>query len=402
MALPARGARRRDGARALRPAGAALHGRAASLPALAACRATTPERNLAGVLYLFLRGMTGADTPAVDGTPCGVFAWRPPGALVEALSDVLDRGVRGVTTVDPFDARRALGAPGLLRRVQRRRRARAGRRARRAAARRAGRRGRRAGCCSPRRSPSAVRGSVTCTSTSRRSATRATVDAEEPVDLTRAAVAGCGRVAGAAGGQRAGRGGRGRRRRGPLRLVGTSLYLDRYWREERRIAADLRALRDEPAGGRARRSARRRARAPVRRADGRAASDWPPRPRCGAASRSSPAARAPARRRPSRGSSRCCSSRRRPRAAPRRRSSRSRRRPARRRRGSSRRCTRRRPTLAVSDDVRDRLLALDASTLHRLLGWRPGSAQPLPPRPRQPAAARRRDRRRDLDGARCR
>ena len=50
------------------------------------------ERNLAGVLYLFLRGMSGADTPVVDGSPCGVFAWRPPGALVEALSDVLDRG----------------------------------------------------------------------------------------------------------------------------------------------------------------------------------------------------------------------------------------------------------------------------------------------------------------------
>jgi exodeoxyribonuclease V alpha subunit len=28
----------------------------------------------------------------------------------------------------------------------------------------------------------------------------------------------------------------------PLRLVGTSLYLDRYWREERQIAADLQAL----------------------------------------------------------------------------------------------------------------------------------------------------------------
>jgi exodeoxyribonuclease V beta subunit len=51
-----------------------------------------PERNLAGVLYLFMRGMVGADTPAVDGTPCGVFAWRPPTALVEELSDVLDRG----------------------------------------------------------------------------------------------------------------------------------------------------------------------------------------------------------------------------------------------------------------------------------------------------------------------
>ena len=49
------------------------------------------ERNLAGVLYLFLRGMVGVDTPrAADGTPFGVFAWRPRGALVEALSDVLD------------------------------------------------------------------------------------------------------------------------------------------------------------------------------------------------------------------------------------------------------------------------------------------------------------------------
>lgn len=52
----------------------------------------SPERNLAGVLYLFLRGMTGPDAPRVDGHPCGVFAWRPPAALVEALSDLLDRG----------------------------------------------------------------------------------------------------------------------------------------------------------------------------------------------------------------------------------------------------------------------------------------------------------------------
>jgi exodeoxyribonuclease V beta subunit len=49
-----------------------------------------PAHNLAGVLYLFLRGMAGADTPVVDGTPCGVFAWRPEGALVERVSDVLD------------------------------------------------------------------------------------------------------------------------------------------------------------------------------------------------------------------------------------------------------------------------------------------------------------------------
>jgi exodeoxyribonuclease V beta subunit len=49
-----------------------------------------PDRQLAGVLYLFLRGMAGADTPRVDGARCGVFAWRPRAALVNALSDVLD------------------------------------------------------------------------------------------------------------------------------------------------------------------------------------------------------------------------------------------------------------------------------------------------------------------------
>ena len=32
----------------------------------------------------------------------------------------------------------------------------------------------------------------------------------------------------------------------PLRLEGSALYLDRYWREEVRLAADLRALRDAP------------------------------------------------------------------------------------------------------------------------------------------------------------
>jgi exodeoxyribonuclease V beta subunit len=50
------------------------------------------DRHLSGVLYLFLRGMAGPDTPVVDGTPTGVYGWRPPGGLVRALSDVLDRG----------------------------------------------------------------------------------------------------------------------------------------------------------------------------------------------------------------------------------------------------------------------------------------------------------------------
>jgi exodeoxyribonuclease V beta subunit len=51
-----------------------------------------PARHLGGVLYLFVRGMCGADTPVVDGQPCGVFSWQPPAELVVALSDLLDQG----------------------------------------------------------------------------------------------------------------------------------------------------------------------------------------------------------------------------------------------------------------------------------------------------------------------
>ncbi len=51
-----------------------------------------PDRHLGGVLYLFLRGMCGADTPTVDGVPCGVFSWAPPAALVDDLSRLLDEG----------------------------------------------------------------------------------------------------------------------------------------------------------------------------------------------------------------------------------------------------------------------------------------------------------------------
>ncbi|GAA5164155.1 UvrD-helicase domain-containing protein [Ornithinimicrobium tianjinense] len=51
-----------------------------------------PEAHLGGVLYLYVRGMCGPDTPVVDGHPCGVFSWRPPVALVVAVSDLLDQG----------------------------------------------------------------------------------------------------------------------------------------------------------------------------------------------------------------------------------------------------------------------------------------------------------------------
>lgn len=49
-----------------------------------------PHRHLGGVLYLFLRGMCGPDTPVTDGHPAGVFGWQPPAELVTAVSDLLD------------------------------------------------------------------------------------------------------------------------------------------------------------------------------------------------------------------------------------------------------------------------------------------------------------------------
>ncbi|WP_107773098.1 UvrD-helicase domain-containing protein [Nocardioides sediminis] len=49
-----------------------------------------PAVHLGGVLYLYLRGMCGPDTPRVGDAPCGVFSWQPPVALVEELSDLLD------------------------------------------------------------------------------------------------------------------------------------------------------------------------------------------------------------------------------------------------------------------------------------------------------------------------
>lgn len=48
-----------------------------------------PDTHLGGVLYLFVRGMCGPDTPVIDGHRAGVFDWRPPASLVVALSDLL-------------------------------------------------------------------------------------------------------------------------------------------------------------------------------------------------------------------------------------------------------------------------------------------------------------------------
>jgi exodeoxyribonuclease V beta subunit len=50
------------------------------------------ERDFAGVIYLFVRGMSSTAFPISDGKPCGVWSWRPPAALITELSDLFDSG----------------------------------------------------------------------------------------------------------------------------------------------------------------------------------------------------------------------------------------------------------------------------------------------------------------------
>jgi exodeoxyribonuclease V beta subunit len=52
----------------------------------------TCATHLAGVGYLFVRGMIGSETPIIDGTPCGVFTWYPTPELIAAASSVLSGG----------------------------------------------------------------------------------------------------------------------------------------------------------------------------------------------------------------------------------------------------------------------------------------------------------------------
>jgi len=51
----------------------------------------SPADHLGGVVYLYVRGMCGPQTPVVDGHPAGVFSWPLPPELVTSLSDLLDR-----------------------------------------------------------------------------------------------------------------------------------------------------------------------------------------------------------------------------------------------------------------------------------------------------------------------
>ena len=66
---------------------AALAGDDDEQVALAAALAVRGPR--LGHVYVDLA--TIRETATVDGTPTGVMAWRPPAALVIALSDLLDR-----------------------------------------------------------------------------------------------------------------------------------------------------------------------------------------------------------------------------------------------------------------------------------------------------------------------
>jgi exodeoxyribonuclease V beta subunit len=49
-----------------------------------------PEKHLGGSGYLFLRGMTGVDTPVLDGKRNGVFAWRPSAETVLKVSGLFN------------------------------------------------------------------------------------------------------------------------------------------------------------------------------------------------------------------------------------------------------------------------------------------------------------------------
>ena len=45
-----------------------------------------------GIAYLFVRGMSALEPLPGNAEPCGVWSWRPSASLIEALSDLFDRG----------------------------------------------------------------------------------------------------------------------------------------------------------------------------------------------------------------------------------------------------------------------------------------------------------------------
>jgi exodeoxyribonuclease V alpha subunit len=122
----------------------------------------------------------------------------------------------------------------------------------------------------------------------------------------------------------------------PLRLLGTRLYLDRYWREERSVAADLNEMRasvrlEVIAGGPGTGKTTRIAHVVAQLIEGAAATGAPP-PLIALAA---PTGKAAARLQEA--------------------------------------VHEETAQLPVDESVRELLMGLRASTLHRLLGWRPGS-----------------------------
>ncbi len=134
-------------------------------------------------------------------------------------------------------------------------------------------------------------------------------------------------------------GGEGEAAARPLRLLGTRLYLDRYWREERAVAADLNELTASgrlqviaggPGTGKTTRVARM-----VAELLEQATAPGPHPPRRLLVALAAPTGKAAARLQEA--------------------------------------VHEETAQLPVDESVREQLMALRASTLHRLLGWRPGS-----------------------------
>ena len=50
-----------------------------------------PSTHLGGSMYLFVRGMIGADTPTIDGGRCGVDIWQPHPDTILAVSELLGK-----------------------------------------------------------------------------------------------------------------------------------------------------------------------------------------------------------------------------------------------------------------------------------------------------------------------
>ena len=75
-----------------------------------------PTNHLGGVLYLFLRGMCGPETPQVDGHVAGVFDWSPSGGARHRAQRPAGgrRMIEPFETEDPHDRRFALSLTGVL------------------------------------------------------------------------------------------------------------------------------------------------------------------------------------------------------------------------------------------------------------------------------------------------